>query len=413
MRWKMQVALGALAAAVLVQAGCLVVEPEDEVRGCETFTYQKCETFCDPHNCWQECWEREVTRDDCSSPGRDAPGGSCQSDRDCAGGLVCLSGTCGGHGGLCQTCETSLDCAGASARCVSLNEPGGDAKVCSRICEANRDCPADFQCVRSGDSSAGHCLPERNSNGTRSCDSIPNGECTSAGDCADGERCVRNECVPPENAECSGDEECSAGEVCRDFECVADDQPDCLSRSDCRSDEICIDGSCESRNPEGEGCVFNEECDEGALCVDGRCLSRCENRSDCNNREFCREGLCREVECRTNPDCPTGQICVEASCVDACDRASDCGDGFECSDNGFCEPDPDVECRSNAECARDEMCNDGQCVAPCTCNQQCPEGEVCNMEDGLCEDPSDTASPDCENDCGCPSGQTCSDGTCE
>jgi len=415
-----------LLATTSLSVGCLVVGPRNNEVKCDEYAYEKCTTYCDPHNCWQECEDEAVEPESCPEGG--SSGGSCTDDTDCSSGAICISGTCrprgegSGEAGICQTCTTAYDCADSSSRCVTVANGDGAAKICSPTCRGNDDCPSGFDCVKSGDAETGQCLPERGGDGARSCDSVPDLECSSSEDCSGTKRCVDNECVPPRDAECSVDSDCGPEELCRDLECVPTDETECVSRSDCRSDEICIDGTCESRNP-SEECVFNRECDDDALCVDGRCLSTCTSSGDCNDSEYCRclesddgdcvEGICEPVQCEDDSGCPVDQKCVNAACVDSCSANADCGEGYVCSPNGFCEEDPDVECRTNAECAREETCREGECVPPpCDCNQQCPEGQVCDMNSRRCENPGDSEEPDCEDDCDCPSGESCSDGTC-
>jgi len=47
----------------------------------------------------------------------------------------------------------------------------------------------------------------------------PEPECTTDDDCAMGEVCTNNECVPQETA-CTTDEDCAEGETCMDGECM-------------------------------------------------------------------------------------------------------------------------------------------------------------------------------------------------
>ncbi|MFB6350208.1 MAG: hypothetical protein ABEN55_08110, partial [Bradymonadaceae bacterium] len=364
---------------------------------------------CDPYTCTEECYPVETKPETCPAGGS---GGQCRHDGDCSAEQVCVDNTCRpddqnqtGKAGVCQSCQTAYDCADASARCVALGDSVTDGKICSPTCRGNSDCADGLECIKRGDG-PGQCLPEKNGDGNRTCTNLPNTECTSAGDCQDGETCVDNSCQPPADAECQKDADCDGSKVCKDFECRAPEK-ECIDRTDCRSDETCINSQCMSRNP-SDGCTFNSECGDQAMCVDGRCLSRCEDREDCNPREYCRLGLCQPIECRRNADCASGEVCVEARCTDACASDGDCGDGYVCNANGYCEADDSVECRSNAECAQNEICSNGECQAACQCNQDCADGQVCDSETNTCRAPNQT-QPSCEDDCDCPSGQTCND----
>jgi hypothetical protein len=408
--------------------GCLIVSGDgNQSSSChqECEEYEVCETYCDAWTCWDECWYETHCYEDCTYVEEEPIDSTqCYSDIDCYDGEICVAGYCEppttderGLAGLCQTCETDADCAEGGALCLRLNfdtTSRTGEKVCGRTCEYNHECPTGFECSRIS-SEAGvpaQCIPIKGTNEKRTCNPSPELECVKATDCAIGESCVNNECQGPDDAECSSNRPCPSGEVCRNFSCVAPDEPECVDRSDCSSGQVCLDGKCESRN---DSCVFNEECDGDAKCVDGQCNSTCSESSECGPNERCRQGLCEQIGCRRSADCAAGEVCVDAYCAASCQRDADCGTGYLCNPLGYCEKDPDVECRSTAECARDEICSQGSCQTACSCNQQCDTGEVCNLDSGLCEDPNaPDPAPECEDDCDCPSGMSCStDGVCQ
>ena len=417
----------------ITMSGCLIVSESHTTTGggCydECYDYEVCETYCDAWECWDECWWETSCTTVCEETVvvDDTPAAQCYSDLDCGEGQICVGDVCkprdtedNGLSGLCQVCETEQDCSDDGALCIRLNFDQATTtgeKVCTRPCEYNHECPAGFECINVS-SEVGvspQCLPILTEFEKRTCNPSPELECVRASDCGVGESCVANECVAPEHAECSSRTPCADGETCHNFKCIAADEPECTTRTDCASGEVCIDGACAAAAE--EGCVFNEECD-GGMCVDGSCLSTCEADTDCGTGERCRAGLCEPLECRRSADCAAGSICVDAQCEKLCDAATGagCDFGYECNDLGYCEADPAVECRSNAECAQNELCTDGACLVACTCNQQCGEGETCNVDLGVCEapdaEPTDPPAAACEDDCDCPSGQSCNEGTC-
>lgn len=432
MRIRLLFTVAGFALAAWSFSGCIVV---DEANRTDTTTsttvdddgccreVRTCETVCDDYGCYDECeWETRCS-DHC--------GETCSGDLDCPENTVCIDGVCEdrdfgetGTGGLCQSCENAYDCADPASRCVRLDferTPEAGPKVCATDCRSAADCPFGFECVDQPGTPR-VCVPHETFGGTeRVCpDKAPDDfECFSSEDCADGESCVDNSCVAP-TGECSEDADCGEGASCRNFECVDDSEPECIDRTDCRSGEICIDGECTPRDS-GDSCVQNEECEGDAVCVDGDCLARCSDRSDCNeSSEICREGLCQPIECRFNSDCATGEVCVDAQCRPSCEDDADCSTGYVCSEGGgYCERDPSVECRSDAECLSGETCFEGSCSTVCGCNQECADGEVCDLDateeskTGVCQDPeSESTEPECTNDCQCPSGESCVDGTC-
>ncbi len=402
--------------AVGLGSGCLVTNGNSSHADC-CYEYQRCETYCDPFgNCSKDCWYENSCPDSCATSTGGSEPSYCYSDVDCPDGQVCVNNTCHqadttqrGNAGLCQACETNADCADPNALCVRLGEQGTVGEtVCTTPCGSG--CPNGFECV-SIDGSA-QCLPAVNDQNVRTCASAPSLECVTARDCQVGESCVNNHCQAPTTEECAADNDCSPGEACQNGTCVADNQPECTTRSDCASGEVCVSGQCQQGT---QSCVFNSECSGDGLCVDGTCYASCSADSDCGNYEHCRQGVCRRTECRGTSDCAGDEICVDAACKPACDPSAStdtCAAGYVCTQNGFCDRDPNVECRSNAECSRDEICDGGTCKVPCECNQDCPTGQVCDLDNGTCKDPGANAPTTCETTCDCPSGQQCSNGAC-
>lgn len=415
--------LAAVAFAAL-GSGCLIVSENQEAGACyeDCYDYQVCETYCDWWRCWDECWyETSCTTycpDTVETP---LPSVECYSAIDCGTGEICVNDYCRprdteetGVSGLCQVCETNADCGEPGALCIRLNFDQATTtgeSVCGRTCEYNHECPAGFECINIAvDNGTGtaQCLPVLGDFEKRTCNPSPELECVRATDCAVGESCVNNSCKAPAEAECSSNKPCPSGQECRNFACVAANVPECTTRTDCASGELCIDGNCEAA---AVACVFNAECD-GGRCVDGQCRSTCSEDSQCANNERCRAGLCEPLECRRSADCGAGEICVDAQCFDTCVASTGigCDAGYKCNNNGYCDVDPTIECRSNAECG-DEICQAGTCINPCTCNQDCSTGEVCNLNSGVCE-AAGAPITSCEDSCDCPSGKTCTNGTC-
>ncbi len=427
--------LGALMLAALLVPACLITDGSGGGADGECQTqcgeYWTCEYYCEGEVCEELGCSFEETCETVCDEGADFPDESeifdepavCYSGIECHAGRVCRDGKCGpaaseerGGAGLCQACESQSDCSEAGSLCLGLNsggEGGPTETVCGQPCGGDQDCPSGFDCLEvSGESEeSDQCVPAV-SDGARTCGGSSDLECISAGDCAVGESCVDNVCMPPSGAECTADGDCDSGERCHVFECVDDaDGAECVGGPDCATDEVCVDGDCVA---EAQGCVFNADCSDEERCVDGECVNTCESDSDCGTNQRCRQGICEYVECYQSGDCPSGHICVEASCQKSCGVDGDCPDGYLCSALGYCSADPDVECRSSAECASDQVCGEeGECVTPCDCNQQCDAGDVCGDSSGLCEEPDSGADEvQCDDDCDCPSGMTCDDGDC-
>lgn len=430
-------------ASLLFGLGCLIPAENRQdrravcVEECATYgcyddcaAVEVCDVYSDPWETWEECWYEEQCTQVCDTECVDvcertdelppAYDNSCASDWDCDLDDFCTArgvraqrqdDPAPGFSGLCQSCETSYDCAEEGALCIQLN---GDArtkeKVCARACTQDAQCPSNFECVQISQEAGApsQCLPVAQA-GSRTCDSTGGLECVRARDCDTGQSCVNNVCQSPPAAECDARTPCpSTEDVCRNFTCVPETSPECTDRQDCASNEVCVDGTCEAQTT---ACVFNNECDGDGKCVDGACAASCADGQGCGQNERCIEGLCEPVECRRSSDCDAGDICVDALCEQACSVDTECAPGFLCQSARYCAPDPDVTCRINSECGRDEICVQGECQTPCSCNQQCATGETCDLNTGSCKVPAQTISS-CSDDCECPSGQFCVRGEC-
>lgn len=323
MKNSLKKVFGLLLVAVTLSPGCLVVSGGGAHGDCyqDCYDYQRCETYCDYWSCWDECWVETSCSTYCEEATTPEPAKECYNDAECGSGQICVSDKCTardttdrGLAGLCQSCETSNDCAEDGAKCIQLNfdtTSRTGEKVCTRVCNVDTDCPTAFECVKISDeaNAAAQCLPKQGDNEKRTCNNGAGLECIKATDCALGESCVNNKCAKPDGVECTRDAQCADGKSCVNAKCTAANAPgSCVTRADCAADQLCINGACEKEN---NTCVFNSECNDGK-CVDGTCQATCQASSDCGTFEHCRQGLCETIECRRAADCSAGQICVDA-----------------------------------------------------------------------------------------------------
>lgn len=299
----------------------------------------------------------------------------------------------------------------ALAGCPAVNAPPcSDAVPCER-----------------GVCSGGHCVPQ----------------CTLDLDCAEGEVCRDDSCVPA--PQCAADTDCAAGFFCEDTQCR------CAGDSACALNEACIEGGCRDRPacdadedcaPFGlrcepsqglcvPACTTAAQCAPGAdptvaaalyACQAGTCFQRCVNAGTCGAGLICLEGLCTVPECITRADCAPGEYCTDASggqCLPytACTEDAQCPANFGCSafPPGACPPE--VNCTATAcrelpacaidqDCAAPAFCADGHCQRTVSCDgvTPCPEGRDCV---------GGTCFPHvCRGHSDCPPGEWCSDGAC-
>ena len=202
---------------------------------------------------------------------------------------------------------------------------------------------------------------------------------------------IRVTCVEPDAPECEGDEDCADGEVCANNLCVPDiPDAECFFNRDCDLGEICVDLACV---PDVE-CNFDEDCGEFEMCSDNVCVPsvECHFNLDCESGEICVDHECiPDVECSSDLDCDAGEVCVLSECIPdvECNSDLDCGAGEICVRN-FCVPD--VECNFDRDCDAGEICSGNVCVPDieCTDDPDCDDRnectiDTCDVGSNLCE----------------------------
>ncbi len=156
--------------------------------------------------------------------------------------------------------------------------------------------------------------------------------------CADGYKCVRDDCVQT----CGDDGVCQSDEVCFNSECITP-------------------AEVETKLAEPPGCESDDDCGKHAECAEGGCVSTlgglgdpCEENADCQS-EQCQDDVCVADKCR-------GDECEAAS---GSPRAATANKalGEECSEADECIAN---QCLEGAEphpvCTR--LCGPGQPVCP-------------------------------------------------
>ena len=296
-------------------------------------------------------------------------GSNCESDSDCvladSDQLFCCAGffgtqrcapagteeegaSCGDGGGLqgddCTDGGQS-DCDPERASCVFDDT---DYAYCAELCVAPAfACEADSYCfiIEPGREGYGLCVEYGETETLQPCGDDPTG-------CAENSFCVLAE--EPDLAfcavTCETSEECPDGQGCNLF------------------------GICETIGPleAGESCAEDRfACGEGLFCINygtraAQCAAACDSDRDCTEGSYCfitpdGQGLCiREGDreagafCGDDPNscagvCSGGYDAYDpgAVCYDSCTRASDCAAGQYCGDadeagSRYCLPDGEL-----------------------------------------------------------------------
>jgi|GEM_PF-6303063 len=217
------------------------------------------------------------------------------------------------------------------------------------------------------------------------------------------------------NAVCAADSECAGGEVCKWERCL----PFCVTAEDCSSDTYCHGaGVCAE-------CALDENCGEGSYCIDGNCIAAdqiesgksCKNDFECGDGQICyNKSECRltcqaDIDCESpythcNADgvcaicledshCLAGQTCEEEKCTGTPDTDGDAEAEVEAEEETGNEPDgwPGDECGDDLPQCRDtNICTDFGDAS--FCSHACVSSEECifDITGGCCLNISETES---------------------
>lgn len=294
------------------------------------------------------------TDQDSGNTGTDASTASCQSDRQCNTGSICLNGDC------IVGCRIDEDCPADSPKCENGANPPGSCVECL----VGGDCQAPLNaCIN------GSC--------TQTCNG-PNG-CSYPTVCDDAQGlCVR----------CIDNDQCLNGTICVNNDCV----PGCTNDQGCMEGQICTNGSCV------EGCRDDSSCLDGMICADNNCRLGCRPATDtsadtCPVEQHCdAQSLTCADGCGTSNDqCPAGETCLANACYTPCDNGS-CPAGDHCDNNGYCVPGcVGGECGNNQVCdaTQDAL---GECV-------ECYEGDTSVCDNSPVSKFCDTLNRECTAKC--------------
>jgi len=184
----------------------------------------------------------------------------CSSDFDCSAGLFCVDAGCRAEG---TECFTDPDCTEAGEVCVhgwcapravECVEDAGceDGNICTdgacvdgcrtdAQCDGNRVCDMDRAvCVVPTPMCPDPC-PDHTACNTSNGQCQPDGTCTSATHCRNGQVCEAGQCADPVLT-CSVNSDCQDGSYCdrTTSECVEG----CRLSNECRGEEVCVAGTC-------------------------------------------------------------------------------------------------------------------------------------------------------------------------
>lgn len=233
---------------------CTMDVAETDANGCVIgCTYEPIDTCMDGDGCCPQA---------CSD----------ENDNDCG----CVPDTCSGLGAQCGAFTNGC---GASLNCGS--------------CDPGQTCTAD-----------GRCINEQ----TPDCDPSVSGTCSE-----DSPYCIQGSC-----RECIGSADCASGELCEDNRCVP--SPSCTADPGvCPAGFECVADQCEPKS--GVSCDVNnpDSCEEGFFCdpATSTCVAAggdlgcglCNPDCTCDGNLVCDGFLCSGCTPFLD-DCPNGQLCL-------------------------------------------------------------------------------------------------------
>lgn len=323
------------------------------------------------------------------------------SDKDCDDGDPCTNDSCSMQSGACRhekisgcgRCQSDTECSDLSdctvdycdvstGDCVFQAVDCADGDVCtSDSCVPGFGCVHLNTCACANDGQCG----DSNACTTETCD-LGLGECVyTLISCDDGVQCTVDSCDPTR-----GCLNVPAGDLC-------EEAPDCDDGDECTVDR-CQSGCCVFEEiPECKRCSTDEECDDGDPCtLDG-----------CNTDVFFCLHVASSGACSDNNPCTIGDQCVAGTCVPgsirSCDDDNQCTVDY-CGVDGACVNQNIADCQT---CDGPEGCDDG---SDCTMDS-CVEG-VCRYSRLVCDDGNDCTDDICRDDGGCVSSNntaTCDD----
>jgi len=288
---------------------------------------------------------------------------ACLSAKDCVTGQLCVGGVC--------AVKEELD---ENGQLTPL--PGTDGGAVE--CEYDSQCPGDQVCRPQGTCGL---------------------ECLAAKDCAPGENCVANKCVPKGGGPTTLPEHCKNGQKDGDesaADCGGSCYP-CPSGSDCGKAADCASQVCTASKCQEATCSdgVRNGSETGTDCGGPNCAA-CPPAQPCNGPTDCTTGICK------------ASICVDATCADGQQNGKetdvDCGGGTCPACDG-----------ANKGCLIGGDCTSGVCTAYSCALPTCTDGVKNGKETG--QDCGGTDCKACSNGKGCTApadcvSKVCSSGTC-
>jgi len=256
-------------------------------------------------------------------------------------------------------------------------------------------------------------------------------ECTTAGDCNDGNGCTDDACVASvcqytnNTNPCDDGQYCNGTDTCSGGSCSVHSGDPCAGGAECNN--TCQEATQTCYTAAGTACT-----DEGNVCTDDECngTGSCvhpNNTDPCNDGIACTEGdvcsggvcsgtpndsLCDDTNGCTDDTCTVGVGCDYANNTNPCDDGQYCNGTDTCS-GGSCSVHSGDPCAGGAEC--NNTCQEATQTCYTAAGTACTDdGNVCTDDEcngtGSCIHPNNTDP--CNDGIACTEGDVCSGGVC-
>ena len=185
--------------------------------------------------------------------------------------------------------------------------------------------------------------------------------------------------------QCQTNKDCANGESCQQNQCVPSSNNSCSPISPCPTGEICVSGICQK--PPTNNCTQDSQCPTGQTCdlTTNQCVphsgggvgSTCSLTIDCNTGLYCSGALTCQLnsnyqggKCSNDTQCQVGNHCDLAT--QSCISNTGGNPGQSCS--------AQQPCRSDSFCSSVDICHQGIPLQP---GETCSQVSQCGMVDDV------------------------------
>ena len=328
--------------------------------------------------------------------------GKCTTNAQCDDQNTCTTDSCTIATGACVHANNALSCTdGNSCTQNDVCSAGACVPGAAVVCGALDGCHAVGVC----NPMSGVCSQPAKADGTA---------CTDANACTQTDTCQAGVCTGASPVMCPPPDACHTAGTCNMATGMCSNPAKangtaCNDSDACTQADSCQAGVCTGANP--VVCSASDDCHAIGVCdtTTGVCSipakadgSACDDGNGCTQTDVCKAGACfgqAPVVCAAVGDCQIAGVCDPSTGV--------------CANT----PKPDgTICDDTNNCTQTDTCMAGLCVGgnPVTCAlpDTCHDPGACDPKTGTCSNLPKEDGADCNDQVGCTTDDTCSNGVC-